>query len=132
MVQLMLAYPVLREESKYKAMTLKHIARRRIVRGVNRTLGVMIGALMRGGALHDRGNFEHWARRGFYVTSRSHFYHPLPDIYEIRERAKTPLRDPMEGIDIRENHQLELVESVSSEYRDELEIIARETGTGYT
>jgi hypothetical protein len=95
------------------------IDRKCIASLVNGVSGTLIGKLMRGGVLYDRRNFERWARDGFYVVSRTHFYHPLPDIYEVRDRAKVPVADPMEGISLHESQQLELVRLFAREYAEE-------------
>lgn len=112
-------------------MTLYKRARKTVAPLVNAASGVMIGGLMRGGVLYDQRNFERWARHGFYVVSRTHFYHPLPDIYEVRERATVNRPDPMAGIDVREADQLVLVSSLAEEYGAELHRIAEGTDTGY-
>ena len=84
--------------------------------------GVLPAKLMR-----DKRYFATWERRGYHVTP-VHYYSAVPNIAELEDTLWSEPRPPV-GIDMREGVQLELLESVSARYRDELDRLPRDAPT---
>lgn len=79
-----------------------------------------------GGALATRvlvRTFGLWERLGLHVT-RNHFYDAIPDTRKLPEELWTR-RSPLRGIDMREERQLELLESWARRLKGEYERFPR-------
>ena len=67
--------------------------------------------------------FSIWQRMGFYVTL-NHFYEPVPDTKTLEDELWLKHSD-MEGIDINEEGQINLLSQFSSKFKDEYEAFPR-------
>ncbi len=79
---------------------------------LGRWYSTILARLMRPSFAHDPVSFDIWERRGLHLTP-AHFYSPIPDTRELRERLRPTLR--VGGIDLRTDAQLALLARIGRE-----------------